>query len=133
MVEMGLSTEELFRECANAGAFATECSLSVGRDLSNHVRVGETASVARGCELALGDKRDACVRGVVYALIDNTWDGRYALPFCAALGQENDQNRCLQESFRYLKGTFDKTADEMSKDCGRLPAISRLCLELAER
>lgn len=131
MVEMGLSTEELFRECAKAGAFATKCSLSVGRDLSNHVRVGQIASVARNCELALGDKRDACVRGVVYALIDNTWDGRYALPFCAALAQENDQNRCLQESFHYLKATFDKTADEISKDCGRLANISRRCLELA--
>ena len=71
------------------------------------------------------------VRGVVYALIDNTWDGRYAWPFCAALAQENDQSRCLQESIQYLKTTFEKTGDEIGKDCGRLVNISRRCLELA--
>jgi hypothetical protein len=131
MVEMGLSTEELFHECAKAGAHSTQCALSIGRDLSNHVRVGETASAARKCELAQGDDRRACIRGAVYALIDNTWDGSYALPFCAALGQENDQNRCLQESFQYLKYTYEKTGGEISEDCAGLADLSRRCQNLA--
>jgi hypothetical protein len=46
------------------------------------------------------------MRGVVYALIDNTWDGRYALPFCAELSQENDRNACFQTSAHYLKSIF---------------------------
>jgi hypothetical protein len=131
MVEMGLSTEELFRECANAGPFGANCALSVGRDLSNQVRLGESAGAARKCELAQGNNRHACIRGVAYALIDNTWDGRYAWPFCTALAQENDQNDCLQESVQYLKITFEKTADEIGKDCARLPSISRRCQDLA--
>ncbi len=131
MVEMGLSTEEVFHQCTKAGVHSAQCSLSVGRDLSNYVRVGETTAAARKCELAQGDDRRACVRGVVYALIDNTWDGRYAWPFCAALAQENDQNRCLQESIQYLKTTFEKTGDEIGKDCGRLVNISRRCENLA--
>ena len=131
MVEMGLSTEELFHECAKAGAHSAQCSMSIGRDLSNHVRIGETAGAARKCELAQGDNRQACIRGAVYALIDNTWDGIYALPFCAALAQENDQIRCLQESFQYLKYTFEKTGGEISKDCVRLAHLSRRCQNLA--
>src|SRR5690349_24010251 len=53
-----------------------------GRDLSNDVRFGDGRAAAQKCELVDGTGRAACMRGVVYALIDNTWDGRYALPFC---------------------------------------------------
>jgi hypothetical protein len=131
MVEMGLSTEELFRECARAGAFGADCALSVGRDLSNYVRTGDAADVARKCEGAQGVHREACIRGVAYALIDNTWDGRYAWPFCAALAQADDQNRCLHMSIQYLKSTFEKSADEVAKDCRRIANLSRRCQDLA--
>jgi hypothetical protein len=105
----------------------------VGRDLSNQVRLGETANAARKCELAQGSSRHACIRGVAYALIDNSWDGRYAWPFCAALGDKHDQYHCLEEGIEYLKVTFEKTADEISKGCGRLTEISRRCKELARQ
>ena len=131
MVEMGLSTEALFQECAKSGAHSGKCFLSIGRDLSNHVRVGEIAGTARNCELAWGEGRQACIRGAVYALIDNTWDGRYALPFCAALAQEDDQNRCLRESIEYLRDTFEKTAGEIGNDCRRFAADSRRCQTMA--
>jgi hypothetical protein len=133
MVEMGLSTEELFRECANARPFGADCALSVGRDLSNQVRLGETAVAARKCELAQGSSREACIRGVAYALIDNTWDGRYAWPFCAALAEHNDQNRCLQDGVGYLKVTFEKTATEISQECARTGDLARRCMELASQ
>ena len=131
MVEMGLSADALFRECGKAGAHRTQCSLSVGRDLSNHARLGDSAGAARKCELAEGEDRRACIRGVVYALIDNTWDSRYALPFCAALAGENDQTRCMQESFAYLKYMFEKSPDEIINDCRRFAAVSGRCHELA--
>jgi hypothetical protein len=130
MVEMGLSTEEIFRECANSGAFNDSCALSVGRDLSNLVRFGEDTSAARKCELAQGSSRAACIRGVAYALIDNTWDGRYAWPFCAALARDQDQTRCLQESVQYLKVTFEKSPDEINGECARLAELARRCQEL---
>jgi hypothetical protein len=97
MVEMGLSAPAVFAQCEKAGDYRTPCVQSAGRDLSNFVRVGDALGTARTCELASGDDRPACVRGVVYALIDNTWDGRYALPFCAALIQAGDQESCFWE------------------------------------
>ncbi len=133
MVEMGLSTEQLFRECAKAQQYNAQCSLSVGRDLSNQVRVGDTESAARKCELAEGDSRQACVRGVAYALIDNTWDGRYALAFCNALAREQDQSHCLQESFQYMKDTFEKSPREMAEECSRYAENSPRCRELAAK
>jgi hypothetical protein len=131
MVEMGLSTPELFRECAKAGAHRAQCSLSVGRDLSNHVRTGDTAGVAGKCGLAQGEDRLACIRGVVYALIDNTWDGRYAWPFCAALAGNDDQRGCMRESFEYLRYTFEKAPGEITNDCRRFADAPRRCQDLS--
>jgi hypothetical protein len=131
MVEMGLSTAEIFQECAKAGAQRAQCALSVGRDLSNFVRIGETTDSARKCEVVEGEDRRACIRGMVYALIDNTWDGRYALPFCAALAAADDRSRCLRESVAYMKSTFEKSAGEISTDCRRFSANAQDCLALA--
>jgi hypothetical protein len=133
MTEMGLSTEGLLAECAKAGAFVTPCTQSIGRDLSNLVRFGESRAAATGCELAQGQIRLACMRGVIYALIDNTWDGRYALAFCAAFGNDTDNENCLKESVQYLRTVFEKSADDINKDCTRYAANSRRCIELAAK
>jgi len=106
MEEMGLGTEQLFDECSRAGAFATQCAQSIGRDLSNMARGDNSRAVAEKCGQAQGEARHACIRGVVYALIDNTWDGKYALPFCAALSGE-DMRYCEQASAEYLKTFVD--------------------------
>lgn len=102
MQEMGLATELLFDECAKAGRFETECAQSIGRDLSNAARGGDSRPAAEQCERAEGEPRRACIRGVVYALIDNTWDTSYAAPFCSALRDE-DSAYCNQESKDYLR------------------------------
>jgi hypothetical protein len=133
MTEMGLTTENVFQECAKAGEFQIQCDTSIGRDLSNYVRLDSGPATAQKCELASGDARLACVRGVIYALIDNTWDGRYALPFCAALSQENDQAACYRDSVSYLKGTFEKSSAEIVTDCVKTLSQSNRCVELATR
>ena len=133
MTEMGLNTEGLLAECAKAGAFVTPCAQSIGRDLSNVARLGEPRSAAAGCELAQGQVRLACMRGVIYALIDNTWDGRYALAFCAAFGSDADNESCLKESVQYLRTVFDKSSEDINKDCTRYAANSRRCMELAAK
>jgi hypothetical protein len=133
MVEMGLSLPRLFDECDKAGEYRNACVLSVGRDLSNEARVGESQTAARKCELAQDDDRVACVRGVVYALIDNTWNGRYAMPFCAALDQPSDQERCFNDSIVYLRTVFEKSSEEIQSDCARYAENSRGCRELAKR
>ena len=131
MAEMGLTTEAIFKECDKAGQFRERCVLSVGRDLSNDVRFGNPLSTAQKCELATGNARNACMRGAAYALIDNTWDGRYALPFCAAFNQESDQNTCFSISAQYLKTTFEKSSAEIAQECTKHLSQPARCVELA--
>ena len=133
MVEMGLSLPRLFDECDKAGEYRVACALSVGRDLSNEARVGQTQTAAHKCELGRGDSRVACVRGVVYALIDSTWDGRYAMPFCAALDQAGDQDCCFKDGIEYLRTIFEKSSDEIRNDCSRHAENSKRCMELVQR
>jgi hypothetical protein len=133
MAEMGLSTERMLEECAKAGAHRVACTLSIGRDLSNEVRVGQTRTVARKCELVYDSSRLACMQGVVYALVDNTWDGRYAMPFCAAFASHNDREGCFETSIQYLRTFFEKPVEDIARDCLRHAANSPRCAELAVR
>jgi hypothetical protein len=131
MAEMGLSIKQMFQECAEAGDYKLPCAQSIGRDLSNEARIGQHESVAQKCELARGDERLACMHGVVYALVDNTWDGRYAMPFCAAFGTAADREDCFQMSIQYLRTVFEKDIEAITRDCSRHAANSPRCVELA--
>jgi len=133
MAEMGLSTERMLEECAKAGVYRVACTLSIGRDLSNEVRVGQPRTVARKCELVHGSSRRACMQGVVYALVDNTWDGRYAMPFCAAFASHTDREGCFETSIQYLRTFFEKPVEDITRDCSRHAADSPRCAELAVR
>jgi hypothetical protein len=133
MTEMGLSTDEVFQECGKAGDFREFCATSIGRDLSNEARLGNTGATAEKCELALGSDRLACTRGVVYALIDNTWDGRYALPFCATFRQDTDQDACFRLSAQYLQSTFEKSSADIAKDCASQLSQPSRCVESMAR
>ena len=42
MTEMGLSTDQVFQECGKAGDFREFCATSIGRDLSNEARFGNS-------------------------------------------------------------------------------------------
>jgi len=97
------------------------------------VRAGQSKATVEKCELAFGDTRLACIRGVTCALIDNSWDGRYALPFCAALNQADDQRTCFKESVEYLQTTFEKSAEEIAKDCSLHLGQPARCMELSAR
>jgi hypothetical protein len=67
------------------------------------------------------------VRGAAYALIDNTWDGRYALPFCQALASTIDQDYCFKESHQYMQGYFEKSSGDISQQCSRYAPESQRC------
>jgi len=133
MTELGLATERIFEECDRAGEYRRQCMLSVGRDLSNDVRLGDSRETAQKCQRVSGDSRLACMQGVVYALIDNTWDGRYALPFCATFTQPNDQNSCVRLSVEYLTDTFEKSPVEIAGECAKHLPQPAHCAELASR
>ena len=133
MSEMGLTTERIFQECEKSGEYRFQCAVSAGRDLSNYVRLGQIQPTAQKCQAAGGDSKRACIQGVVYALIDNTWNGRYAMPFCAAFADGSDRSNCYSESISYLKGTFEKSAAEIAKECRQYASPSERCAELAAR
>lgn len=133
MSEMGLSTERIFQECDKSGEYRFQCAQSAGRDLSNYVRLGQIQPTAQKCQAAGGDSKRACIQGAVYALIDNTWDGRYAMPFCAALADSGDQTLCYGESIEYLKGTFEKSAADIVQECRQHVNPSERCAERAAR
>ena len=133
MAEMGLSTERMLEECAKAGAYRVPCTQSIGRDLSNEALFGRPRSVAEKCELAQDSNRLACIRGVVYALVDNTWDGRYAMPFCAAFSNSTDSEDCFKMSIQYLGTVFEKPIEDIARDCTRHAANAPRCVELAVR
>jgi hypothetical protein len=119
MIEMGLPFQALFGECAGAGPFRGECVQSIGRDVSNEARAYGARQAANKCELATGTDRQACIRGVVYALVDNTWDGSYALPFCGALADRADSAFCFDSATRYLAQTFEQSAEQIARDCAK--------------
>ena len=133
MTEMGLTSDKIFQECNRAGEFRHQCMLSVGRDLSNYARVGNARAAAQQCELVTHESRLACMRGIVYALIDNTWDGRYALPFCATFHEETDQNACVRLSAEYLRGTFEKSPAEVIQECTAHFGQPARCAEVTSR
>ena len=133
MTEMGLSTEQIFRECERAGDSRQPCFVSVGRDLSNEVRVGHARAAAQKCEIVTGESRASCMHGVVYALIDNTWDGRYALPFCTSFTMETDQAACMRETAAYLTGMFDKSPVEIAGECAKHLGSSQRCVAITSR
>jgi len=114
-------------------AFSIECTQSIGRDLSNAARLGEPRAAAAGCERADAERRLACIRGVVYALIDNTWDGRYAFPFCATFKGDHDRDVCLSEGVEYMKSLFEKSAADVLKDCKSYAVDLRRCAQLAAK
>lgn len=133
MHEMGLSTEELFVECALAGLYRSPCVQSIGRDLSNDVRTKDPKLTARTCERRTAEDRRACIRGVVHALIDNTWDGRYAMPFCANLTAADDAGFCFRASAKYLVRVFAVPPGRLRGDCRTYLRRVRACVGAVSR
>ena len=60
--------------------------------------MGQPRAVAEKCELVQDINRAACMHGVVYALVDNTWDGRYALPL-RSFRNQTDREDCFDAVF----------------------------------
>jgi hypothetical protein len=131
MSEVGLSTEKMLAECARAAEYVSQCTQSIGRDLSNIARLGKPRDASAPCELVEGERRLACMRGVIYALIDSTWDGRYAMPLCSTFAAEPDRERCVAESISYLKTVFEKSAEDVLKECKNYTADAQRCIDLA--
>jgi len=129
MFDIGLSADEIAKECLNAGSQVETCFISLGRDLSNNIRTGGSAYVQKVCTNS-GQYAENCIRGAIYAVIDNTWDGKYALPFCEGL-TEPLKTDCLQRALNYLQYSHEKTQQELEDSCKQFALSSTdLCLGL---
>ena len=73
---------------------------SLGRDASNDARK-DPKSAAICMELGIETDKNSCINGMVYALSDNTWDGRYAFPYCDSL-PDDFANYCYTITISYL-------------------------------
>lgn len=118
MFEYGMSEEQIASECRNAGNYQSTCFKSLGRDLSNRVRTGDGAGVAKICESAPPSYRRECIRGSIYALIDNTWDGKYAFHFCTILTADNKAD-CYTDASFYMLNAHEKTISQVLGDCDK--------------
>jgi hypothetical protein len=117
MVEAGLTHEQIVAECRKAGPYISYCFISLGRDISNSVRTGQTDMVINVCEnLSIGYET-SCINGAVYALIDNTWDTSFAYPFCTQFKSETNQRTCFTSSSNYVKQIYSKTEEELTAAC----------------
>ena len=137
MTEMGLSTERLFEECKKAGLpaepgeYKLQCMQSIGRDFSNDARVREPEFTSKRCEMVSGEDRNACIRGVIYALMDNTWDGKYAFPFCNSFSGQEDTSYCFKNSANYLKNVLARSNNDLRADCKKYSPSPETCYSLA--
>ena len=118
MLEYGMSTKEIAEKCATVDTYGSTCFVSLGRDLSNQVRIGNTESVVEACEIYSEKYVHDCIKGTIYALIDNTWSGEFAYGFCNRLKNEN-MNFCYQASNEYLKNVHEKSIADVKSNCNQ--------------
>jgi len=131
MAEMGLAKAQIIAECGKAGTYRLNCLQSLGRDSSNDVRLGKGRVIAELCESVSDvDGKYACMRGAVFALADNTWDGRYVFPFCRDFVSSIDRQNCFQTGVNYLKSMLLVAEEKLRKDCVNFASRDLYCLEL---
>lgn len=116
MFENGLSNQQIAEACKSASDVYA-CFISLGRDNSNSVRLNNLASALEVCEVFSAGNERACVDGLVYALIDNTWDAKYAYAYCEGIKNTTTKQICYLDSHYYLKSTYVLSKDDLNKQC----------------
>ncbi|MEO6728758.1 MAG: hypothetical protein ABIM99_02440 [Candidatus Dojkabacteria bacterium] len=116
MTEQGLSNEQIIQECRKAGDFAPNCFVSMGRDLSNHVREGYGEYTAKECEAA-GEDWSSCMQGAIYALIDFSWDLGKSSILCNAFSLQSHVEECYRSQVAYFGSAYAKTNEEIDDNC----------------
>lgn len=131
MIKMGLSNEEVVRECEKSVHYEA-CIRSLGRDWSAEARLGNASGVAARCVAMAPDSgKIACVEGVVSALVSYAQDGRYAYPFCAAVSPEGRQ-LCYHLAMERLVDTNYQTHEEAKAGCTTFAGKDPLCVGALE-
>lgn len=118
MGEYGYSYAQVADLCEDAGMFKAQCQTSLGRDLSNLARIGNKQLVVDTCMI----KEDSlfshnCFAGAVYALIDNTWSGEYALALCAEVPEAGLMTDCFKSARSYYASVYRKDDAAIDAEC----------------
>jgi hypothetical protein len=104
---IGMTVEAVADACrTGAGAYADTCMSSLGRDLSSWARVGDSEKLRYPCEDLGGEYADDCVWGGIAALMDNTWDGSFAIPFCNYLHGDELRQTCYFQTRSHLERQY---------------------------
>ncbi len=114
MMELGLSYEEILKQCQSLTDYRAVCLQSLGRDMSNDVR--QDPKKGRTCLIDNTAERQACMRGILYALDDNSWDGRYSFPYCDNVPSEFRQE-CYGISVKYLETSLSLPRKKIKQSC----------------
>lgn len=104
---IGMSVADVANAClTGAGEHADTCFSSLGRDLSSWARTGQSESLRQPCEDLAGEFADECVWGGIAALMDNTWDGSFAIPFCNYLHGDELRETCYYQTHSHLTHAY---------------------------
>lgn len=115
---IGMSVPAVAEACrTGAGVYADTCFSSLGRDLSSYARTGQSESLRQPCEDLAGDYADECVWGGIAALMDNTWDGSFAIPFCNFLHGDELRATCYYQAHSHLKNAYLFTDEAWLEQC----------------
>lgn len=117
MLHMRMSVAAVAEACREAGEFADECMEGLGRDTSPEARAGDARAVARVCADHAGRYLPDCIGGAVRALIDFTWDARYAYRYCAALPDTTGRAVCFRLGQSYLQHVYGQDATALREGC----------------
>ncbi len=115
MFELGLLPEQIGKECEKAGDYRYQCIQSLGRDVSNDARLNpNNAPVCT--KLSTSRDKEFCIAGLVYSLTDNSWDGKYAFPYCDTL-PDDLKEYCYKTAISYLINSIYITKQVVTSSC----------------
>jgi hypothetical protein len=130
-LELGWTDEQAADGCRTLGAYAGDCFLGLGRDVSPSYRTGDTQRLADLCQnLAGPEYGDMCVRGARGGLIDATDDGTLAFSYCARL-EEPLRASCFTQAGTFLREYHGRPEALARADCAAAGAEREECEALA--
>lgn len=116
MLEYGMSLAEIRDQCLLADAYSDDCFVSLGRDYSAFFLSGAIAEAVEACEVYSAGYESSCISGMTVALVDNTWDARFAYPYCNLLIADF-QPTCYRSVNYYLTSMYGQTPEQVATQC----------------
>lgn len=128
MFELGLTPQKIVDECRKAGPARLTCIQSLGRDISSSSRTNPNYGLSI-CVALPQDEKEACTRGIIYALSDLTWDGQYSFKFCDLFATDADKRFCYQYTVTYLQTGLGETKTAVRDYCEAQSKNRDICLQ----